>query len=79
MIGEKTGELCAAGCGIGASLSGADERLVEAFKGFGRDLGIAFQIIDDVLDLVGHEDKVGKTLGTDLVNRKVTLPVIHCA
>lgn len=77
MVSEKTGELCAAGCGIGAVLSGADVALVESFKAFGRDLGTAFQIIDDVLDLVGDADTVGKTLGTDLQNRKVTLPVIH--
>jgi len=77
MVSEKTGELCAAGCGIGASLSGASDELVESFTAFGRDLGTAFQIIDDVLDLVGDAKTVGKTLGTDLQNRKVTLPVIH--
>ena len=77
MVSEKTGELCAAGCGIGAAISGTDESSVESFKAFGRDLGVAFQIIDDVLDLVGDESTVGKTLGTDLQNRKVTLPVIH--
>ena len=77
MVSEKTGELCAAGCGIGAAISGADEATVESFKAFGRDLGVAFQIVDDVLDLVGDESTVGKTLGTDLQNRKVTLPVIH--
>lgn len=77
MVSEKTGELCAAGCGIGATLSGADADLIESFKSFGRDLGTAFQIIDDVLDLVGDANAVGKTLGTDLQNRKVTLPVIH--
>ncbi|QEG21566.1 polyprenyl synthetase family protein [Mariniblastus fucicola] len=77
MVSEKTGELCAAGCGIGAVLSGADIGTIESFKSFGRDLGVAFQIIDDVLDLVGDAETVGKTLGTDLQNRKVTLPVIH--
>lgn len=77
MVAEKTGELCAAGCGIGATLSGADDPLVTAFQSFGRDLGVAFQIVDDVLDLVGDADTVGKTLGTDLQNRKATLPVIH--
>ena len=77
MVSEKTGELCAAGCGIGAAISGANVEKTEAFKSFGRDLGVAFQIIDDVLDLVGDAKTVGKTLGTDLQNRKVTLPVIH--
>ena len=77
MVSEKTGELCAAGCGIGAAISGADVKTIEAFKSFGRDLGVAFQIIDDILDLVGDANSVGKTLGTDLQNRKATLPVIH--
>lgn len=77
MVSEKTGELCAAGCGIGAALSGADDASVESFKTFGRDLGVAFQIVDDILDLVGDAETVGKTLGTDLQNRKATLPVIH--
>ncbi len=77
IVSRKTGELCAAACGIGAVLSGADERLVGQFEDYGRELGVAFQIIDDVLDLVGDPTKVGKTLGTDLQNRKPTLPVIH--
>jgi octaprenyl-diphosphate synthase len=77
MVSEKTGELCAAGCGIGAILAGTADETVSSFKSFGRDLGVAFQIIDDVLDLVGDAETVGKTLGTDLQNRKVTLPVIH--
>ncbi len=45
---------------------------------FGRNLGLAFQIADDLLDLVGNEDAAGKTLGTDLEQQKLTLPVIHC-
>ncbi len=77
MISEKTGELVGCGCRLGAILSGADDQTVEAFSDFGLDLGVAFQIIDDILDLVGSPDKVGKTLGTDLTNRKPTLPVIH--
>src|ERR1051326_6985914 len=44
---------------------------------FGRDLGIAFQIADDLLDLIGSEETVGKSLGTDLDQQKLTLPVIH--
>ena len=45
---------------------------------FGRNLGLAFQIADDLLDLVGDEATAGKTLGTDLEQQKLTLPVIHC-
>jgi octaprenyl-diphosphate synthase len=44
---------------------------------FGRELGIAFQIADDVLDLVGKEDETGKSLGTDLDQKKLTLPLIR--
>lgn len=78
MIREKTAELCACACFGGAWLAGAEPRLCEAFEQFGEKLGIAFQIIDDVLDLVGETETVGKTLGTDLAGQKVTLPLIHC-
>ncbi|MEM7455393.1 MAG: polyprenyl synthetase family protein [Planctomycetota bacterium] len=77
IVSDKTAELVAGGCGLGALLSDADQETVDSFESFGRDLGIAFQIIDDVLDLVGTSDKVGKTLGTDIANHKPTLPVIH--
>ena len=78
IISQKTAELCAAACGIGAMLVGGSDSQIEQFESYGRDLGIAFQIIDDVLDLVGTQGNVGKTLGTDLFNAKATLPVIHC-
>lgn len=77
VISEKTAELCSCACHLGALLSNADESIVACFEGFGQNLGIAFQIVDDVLDLVGNPTKVGKTLGTDLTNKKPTLPVIH--
>ena len=77
MVSEKTGELCAVGCSVGAILSGADAKTAAEYAAFGRDIGTAFQIIDDVLDLVGDPQVVGKTLGTDLQNRKITLPLIH--
>ncbi len=77
VVSDKTAELCAGGCALGAMLSGADDATIRGFEDFGRDIGIAFQIIDDVLDLVGSPDQVGKTLGTDIANRKPTLPVIH--
>ena len=78
LISDKTAELCAVGCKLGAFLSNAELELVKRFEDFGRNLGIAFQIIDDVLDLVGRPQEVGKTLQTDLKNKKPTLPVIHC-
>lgn len=77
MVSEKTGELVGCGCRLGALLSSANAKTVSGFDQFGQDLGIAFQIIDDVLDLVGSQQTVGKTLGTDLANRKPTLPIIH--
>lgn len=78
MIAEKTAELCGCGCRIGALLSNASESDVERYEEFGTNLGVAFQIVDDVLDLIGRPEKVGKTLGTDVVNEKPTLPLIHC-
>ena len=78
MISHKTAELCGCSCRLGALLSDAPIALIEDFREYGRNLGVAFQIIDDVLDLVGSQNKVGKTLGTDLLNQKSTLPIIHC-
>ena len=66
-------------CGrLGALYAGASEEAAERMANFGRGLGLAFQIADDLLDLVGNERSAGKTLGTDLEQRKLTLPVIHC-
>ena len=73
----KTAELCKLSSGLGALLSECEQESVSAFENYGHNLGVAFQIIDDVLDLVGNKERVGKTLGTDLINRKATLPVIH--
>ncbi len=78
MITEKTAELCGVSCRLGAFLSGASQEHCDNYESYGRSLGVAFQVIDDVLDLVGKPNQVGKTLGTDLVNQKPTLPVIHC-
>ena len=78
VISQKTAELCAASCEVGAILSGVSEAEAQQYRQFGLNLGVAFQIIDDVLDIVGSPEDVGKTLGTDLLNRKPTLPVIHC-
>lgn len=77
MIRGKTAELTRVSCQLGAQLSGADEATVEAFGKYGNDLGIAFQIADDFLDLWGDDEEVGKTLGTDLQQGKITLPLIR--
>jgi len=66
-------------CGrLGALYAGASEEVAERLANYGRALGRAFQIADDLLDLVGDETTAGKTLGTDLEQQKLTLPVIHC-
>jgi octaprenyl-diphosphate synthase len=76
IIGAKTAELYGTGCELGAHLGGADDAASAAYRTFGYELGVAFQIIDDCLDLNGTEDSVGKTLGTDLAQGKMTLPMI---
>ncbi|MEM9658259.1 MAG: polyprenyl synthetase family protein, partial [Planctomycetota bacterium] len=76
IVEAKTAELCACCCLLGAHYAGADSPTVERFETFGRELGIAFQIADDLLDLEGDERAAGKSLGTDLANGKVTLPMI---
>lgn len=77
IIELKTAELCKCSCGMGALASTADEKTIAGFEEFGTALGTSFQIVDDVLDLIGSQDEVGKTLGTDLANKKMTLPLIH--
>jgi octaprenyl-diphosphate synthase len=77
IIRGKTAELTAVSCRLGAHYAGADEATVAALESFGRDLGVAFQVADDVLDLWGEERTTGKTLGTDLEKQKLTLPLIR--
>jgi octaprenyl-diphosphate synthase len=77
IIEAKTAELCACCCELGAHYAGGDEETVARLAAFGRNLGIAFQIADDLLDLEGEEAATGKSLRTDLAKRKMTLPLIH--
>lgn len=77
VITEKSGVLFNSACFLGALLSQADERRARSLADFGLNTGIAFQITDDLLDLVGDESKTGKTLGTDVDKQKLTLPLIH--
>ncbi len=77
IIAAKTAELCACSSQLGAHYGGATPELVDRFTRYGRDLGIAFQIADDVLDLEGDEATTGKSLGTDLEQQKPTLPIIR--
>jgi octaprenyl-diphosphate synthase len=77
VIDAKTAELTACCCRLGARYSGVGQTTVESLARYGRWLGIAFQIADDLLDLVGEERTTGKSLGTDVEQQKLTLPLIH--
>lgn len=72
----KTAELFAAACRIGAVVAGRSPAEEEALRSFGLNLGIAFQIVDDVLDYNASEENLGETVGNDFHEGKVTLPVI---
>lgn len=77
IITRKTASLCATCCQLGAMFAGASKEVVEQLETYGRSLGIAFQIQDDILDIVGEVETVGKTLGIDVEKGKMTLPMIH--
>ena len=77
IIRRKTASLCGVCCSLGASLSGADKSVADDMYRYGELLGQAFQIVDDLLDLTGDEETVGKTVGLDLQKGKLTLPLIH--
>jgi octaprenyl-diphosphate synthase len=77
IIADKTAALTACCCRLGSHYGGAGRELVDRLAQFGQFLGIAFQIADDLLDLVGDEATAGKSLGTDLVKQKATLPLIR--
>lgn len=78
IIRRKTASLCGTCCEASAVVSGASDATTEALHLYGEKLGLAFQIVDDLLDLTGDEQTVGKTLGRDLEKGKLTLPLIHC-
>jgi geranylgeranyl diphosphate synthase type I len=77
MIGRKTASLIACATRLGALLGGASGPVVEAYARFGKNLGLAFQVIDDILGIWGREDETGKSACTDIVTRKKTLPVVY--
>jgi octaprenyl-diphosphate synthase len=76
LIAGKTAELISCACRLGAKFAGAESKTVEAMGRFGRGLGIAFQMADDILDVVGDPKRTGKSAGTDWEQRKMTLPLI---
>jgi octaprenyl-diphosphate synthase len=77
VITRKTAILFAAACHGAANLSGADDATRQLLHEFGLNLGIAFQMIDDVLDYEGDPVTMGKNVGDDLTEGKPTLPLIH--
>ncbi|HVS51896.1 MAG TPA: polyprenyl synthetase family protein [Opitutaceae bacterium] len=76
IVDLKTAELFRVSCFLGARLAGSPAAYVEAAARFGRHLGIAYQIYDDLVDFFGDEARIGKTLGTDLASGKLTLPLL---
>ncbi len=76
MISKKTASLFASCCKIGAVIARADEKYVQALTQYGFSLGLAFQIVDDVLNIVGTEEELGKPVASDIREGKATLPVI---
>jgi len=77
IITDKSAGLFACCCRVGGLLSGVGEGDIRNLADFGLNTGIAFQIVDDVLDIVGDEKRAGKTLGSDLHKDKPTLAIIH--
>jgi len=77
VIEKKTARLFEAACQLGAVLTRRED-LATALATFGRELGTAFQVADDVLDYMADADKLGKNSGDDLAEGKVTLPLILC-
>jgi len=76
-IGKKTAGLISACGAVGAKLGGAGEDVVSGMSGYGYNLGLTFQIIDDILDLEGDDSKTGKPLGTDIREGQMSVPLIR--
>lgn len=76
IVRRKTASLFHTGAKVGAYLAGADSALVEEAERYGLNMGIAFQMVDDVLDVVGHPDLLGKPTGMDLRDGNPALPIL---
>ncbi|MFI7608411.1 polyprenyl synthetase family protein [Micromonospora sp. NPDC049366] len=77
MVGDKTAALLAGSCALGALLCGAPTALVDGLSRFGFHLGLAFQLVDDVLGIWGDPRRTGKPVGSDLRARKRSIPVVR--
>jgi octaprenyl-diphosphate synthase len=76
IIEKKTAVLISAACATGAILGSASPEKIDALSQFGKNIGMAFQITDDILDYTGKEQEFGKSIGKDLEEGKITLPLI---
>ncbi len=77
IITSKTADLLSAACASGGIVAGANEADIQSLKNFGLNMGIAFQIVDDVFDYTSTVEKSGKPTGNDLREGKITLPLIY--
>src|SRR4029078_10048110 len=77
IIYRKTAALTEACCKVGAMFSTTRPERIDALALYGKQIGMAFQIVDDILDICGSQKTVGKSLGTDIKKAKLTLPMIH--
>jgi octaprenyl-diphosphate synthase len=77
IIYRKTAALTETCCRLGAMFATERAAHIEALATYGRQMGLAFQIVDDILDICGQQKTVGKSLGTDIEKGKLTLPMIH--
>ena len=75
-IYKKTASLFTTAAESGAILSGAPEACSQSMRSYGHNLGMAFQVVDDILDFDGTEEEIGKPIGSDLANGVVTLPTL---
>ncbi len=78
IIRGKTAALTGTSCALGARYAGADAAVVRSMQEYGIAAGLAFQVVDDILDLTGDACDTGKDSGLDLAHGSATLPVIHC-
>jgi geranylgeranyl pyrophosphate synthase len=76
VITRKTASLFAAGGKVAADLAGADTKTIAAMEALGLAIGLAFQMVDDLLDVLGPEEKIGKPVGSDLRAGVISLPVV---
>lgn len=78
-IYRKTALLISVSCALGATVAGAEESTISLLRQFGHHTGMAFQLVDDILDYSGDAEVVGKPIGNDLIQGNITLPALYAA